>query len=241
MDTKTCSCCSHSLPLHLFSKDKSKPDLLNIYCRSCLKEKQSKYRSAKPVDKAKVNEYRKKWAENNPEKIKSAKRAYYERNKEQKQEYDKKYREKYRSRRKELKESMLKDNPDYYKEVYRKRKEGNAVSLQAGRIANRLKREGAAKALQDKQYWFDKLNKLFLYCGICDRRMNVVGTKDNQNESVSIDRINNLIGYTEDNTWLICHGCNASKRTSNPNQLFMMANKVLEEMASRGQICIISC
>lgn len=36
--TKVCSKCKRELPIEMFCKDKSKSDVLNIYCKQCLKE-----------------------------------------------------------------------------------------------------------------------------------------------------------------------------------------------------------
>lgn len=50
MKTKTCKCCGAELPINAFTKNKTKKDGLNTWCRKCTSEYKSRYRAEHPEE-----------------------------------------------------------------------------------------------------------------------------------------------------------------------------------------------
>jgi HNH endonuclease len=88
---KTCLQCKESKQLHMFSKNASKKDHLNIYCKQCLKIKKAQYRS-NPVYKEKEREYKKQYRLQTSEEHKSYMKEWHIKNSEEQREYRVKYR-----------------------------------------------------------------------------------------------------------------------------------------------------
>lgn len=56
----------------------------------------------------------------------------------------------------------------------------------------------------------------------------------------SLDRIDNTMGYTLDNTWIICRPCNSRKNDATPAQLMQIARAVIKRLkqnAKAAQTC----
>lgn len=73
---KKCYCCLQEKELTEFTKDKSKPDGLKIYCKVCANSKKKAWREA---NKERVAEYDKQWINHNKDK-KNANYARYQKN-----------------------------------------------------------------------------------------------------------------------------------------------------------------
>lgn len=82
---KLCMRCEVEQATTEFYKDNSKPDKLNIYCKSCHKARNAK-------NKDKNNEYWREHRKNNLERRREIARAYYHRNKDKASEYKREYR-----------------------------------------------------------------------------------------------------------------------------------------------------
>lgn len=94
LGSKRCSSCKASLPLDAFTKDKKRPDGLNVYCRTCTRSKnQASYqRNASNERARKAAAYAENrdrflarnhaWREVNRERERATNRAYYESHKD---------------------------------------------------------------------------------------------------------------------------------------------------------------
>lgn len=65
MKAKTCSCCGENLPLTAFGRNRQTPDGLHYYCKACAAKRQ------------------RKWAQNNPDKVREMRADYLRRMREQ--------------------------------------------------------------------------------------------------------------------------------------------------------------
>lgn len=64
-------------------------------------------------------------------------------------------------------------------------------------------------------------------------------TQPNNPYSVSVERINNLIGYTKDNTVLVCNAINRMKSDFDPVLFYEMCRGVVEHLGDKtGKLCI---
>jgi len=105
---KKCSKCQLTKTINNFGKDISKKGGLNIYCKSCIKEKTTEWAKNNPekvkIAKRKYNKTdagrvsKNKWKNNNPDKVKASKRrtdkTYREKNRATIRERDKRYQNK---------------------------------------------------------------------------------------------------------------------------------------------------
>lgn len=82
---KYCNCCKQTLELSSFSKDKTKPDNLKIYCRSCSNAKKKAW-SIK--NKEKVQAYDKEWQASNKHKKNANYKKWQQTNKEEVNTYN---------------------------------------------------------------------------------------------------------------------------------------------------------
>ena len=115
---KTCCKCNESKDLSDFYSNKAAKDKKDSYCKSCRKVENWSYLQH---NKKKRYVYRKKWSEENKDKLKELQNKYYKNStcksvkyKDYQKEYQKKYQKEYRLK-----------NPDKYKEYqkeYRKKK-----------------------------------------------------------------------------------------------------------------------
>jgi len=87
---KTCLKCKEDKQLSMFSKNASKKDGLNIYCKDCLKIQKAKYRS-NPKYKAKELEYSKQYRLKTIEAHKEYMKAWHKKNSDSQREYRAKY------------------------------------------------------------------------------------------------------------------------------------------------------
>lgn len=118
---KYCSKCKETKPLESFSKKRTTKDGLSHWCKSCCKISKKKY------------------YEENKEKVLSDCKKYREDNKEWKVEYDKKYLE-------ENRERLL----EYKREYYQKNKEKAYEDSKAWKAANPDKVKGYARVATQK-------------------------------------------------------------------------------------------
>lgn len=64
-------------------------------------------------------------------------------------------------------------------------------------------------------------------CAISGEILTFIQDGGRQSTNISIDRINNSLGYTEDNTQLVCHKANMMKGESDLAELKEWCNKIL--------------
>jgi hypothetical protein len=140
---KMCQCCKIEKSLDLFSKNKSKSDGLNIYCKECSKRKTNLYKEKYPE---KVKNSLKQWRQNNKDHRSAYRKKYYQNNKTIEKEQSKIYREKNKEKisikekeyRKNNRETILKKKKEYFqknkdkhaKYVHERRKNDTLYRLQ---------------------------------------------------------------------------------------------------------------
>jgi hypothetical protein len=90
LQIKTCLHCKEPKQLSMFSKNASKKDGLNIYCKECLKQQKAKYRS-NPVYKEKERQYSKQYRLKTSEDHKAYMKEWHKKNSENQREYRAKY------------------------------------------------------------------------------------------------------------------------------------------------------
>lgn len=61
----------------------------------------------------------------------------------------------------------------------------------------------------------------------------IIGTKDNYENTPSIDRIDNTKGYTKDNVWIISKKANSMKNSATPEELNTFCKNVLKYELTR--------
>lgn len=86
IDTKTCAKCKNLIPatLEYFSKDKTKDDGLQTWCKACMREYHREYRE---INRDKLNEQNRKYRLDNIDKELLRSQKYYQANKDKKVEY----------------------------------------------------------------------------------------------------------------------------------------------------------
>jgi hypothetical protein len=58
----------------------------------------------------------------------------------------------------------------------------------------------------------------------------IIGVNGRSNNSPSIDRIDNTIGYVKGNTWIVSDKVNRLKSNLSKNELLIFCNKILEKI-----------
>lgn len=85
---KTCNDCKQSLPLDQFSKNNSKPDKLNLYCKDCVSKRNLTFYNANPgysreyylTNKLRLQENIENWQKKHRPEIRKYQKEYYARN-----------------------------------------------------------------------------------------------------------------------------------------------------------------
>lgn len=110
METKICSNYKQEKPISEFPKCKRNKDGLDTHCKDCRNKKNKAYREK---NKEKVKEARKRYYESNKEHILKQKKAYIDSHKEQKAEYDKRYRQENKEKLRIQKKEWAKHSIEY--------------------------------------------------------------------------------------------------------------------------------
>lgn len=168
---------------------------------------QAQYKWAK-LHKEKVNEYNRKWKEGNPEKVKESKKNYAIKNKEKLKIYRRQYNLKNKERLNE------------------KRRKNRIKIIKI--IKSPLEKRYTAyvcNAKNNNRYFsltFDNFKELIAgkcyYCGISNK--------------IGIDRKDNQIGYTKENSVSCCWTCNKLKGTLNDKQFLNACMSVVNHLSS---------
>jgi hypothetical protein len=127
-ETKKCGKCGEVKGLECFSKDKSRRDGLQCYCKVCVGEYDRKRYQENPECK---KEQSRKWWENNLERGRGNSRKWQKANPERKKEGDRKWREENPERVKENNRKWVKANPERVKKNKRKWEKENPDKLRA--------------------------------------------------------------------------------------------------------------
>lgn len=133
---KTCRKCEEQKPISAFSKDKSRKDGLQVYCKDCRKQ----YRSNNSES---IKQYNKQWNEDNIEHKKLLQKQWYENNRENKQQYDRQYREENKENKQQYDRQWYVFNIDYKRQQQKQWRENNPGlnrAKQARRRAAKLHR-----------------------------------------------------------------------------------------------------
>ena len=133
----------------------------------------------------------KKHREENKDKIKEYQKIYREENKEATLEYQKIY---YAEHKEESKQYQKNNRKRYWAQttLYRHKQKGNIISVSTDFV----------EALAENTF----------KCNICEINLDWEGGNGLNNNSPSLDRINNENELNKDNIWIICHSCNTTKR-----------------------------
>ena len=206
---KTCNKCKTEMPLSLFYSDKSTKDKHTRWCKKCMAHSHKQYYIDNPHRRGVAT---KNWIKNNQEKVCTYRKEYYSKN-----------------RIKLLKNlsRWRKDNPlfaraldDVRHKKYRvKRLEYSRMRSQTlnGRYgsikksAERMGREFLITKEHLEKHW---KNPCF-YCGI-------------KMKNVGFDRVDNSIGYTENNIVPSCFPCNRAKGKMSQDNFISMCVRIVE-------------
>lgn len=126
---KECSKCKNSFPFSFFYKDAQKKDGLCSVCKNCSKQEKKKYYED---NIEKIREKNKLWVKNNLEKVKRIASNWRKNNIEKAREIERKSKEKNKNKAKESYRKWEKSHPDSVKARYnnrRARKAGNGGSF----------------------------------------------------------------------------------------------------------------
>ena len=195
MDSKKCHACQVFKPYNEFWTDKSRPLDLKSKCKDCGKEFNSK-------------NYAK-----NTEKIKANQREYSKTHREENNQYSKKYR---KDNKKELQQKRKANRPKA--RAYRKKyTEKNPLKSRASHwITGIVQRAKDKNLVVDTAYFtrgmLIKWQKTQSHCPCCKIAFSFgLGQFSNKWSAPSLDRVDSSIGYTKDNTAMICVRCNTIK------------------------------
>lgn len=221
MDTKICATCKGEFEAttEFFGKVKKNKDGLAYSCKTCVREYNAKYRkeNAEEIKEKKkkyyndnldkIKEYRKenaeviaegkrKYRQENKEKVRAYKKEYREKNRERylewQREYHREYRKKNRERISEMWKTWVKENPERYREISRK---GDQV---------RRAREASLPHTLTYEEWEETLEFFNHSCAYC-------GDNECKLEQEHFIPVSHGGGYTAGNIIPACRTCNASK------------------------------
>jgi len=123
------------------------------------------------------------------------------------------------------------DHPNYMKEQYQKQIEKDPIAHRVRRLLHTTKKAAKKKNFEhsiNKQWCLNKLD------GVCEATglqfdLSVEGVHKKMNPfAPSIDRINNDLGYTEDNCQMVIWIYNCSKNTFDPKDLYKMCKALIK-------------
>ena len=200
---KTCYKCEVEKDTSEFTRDASKKDNLNIYCKKCQREKNLlKYHQNIEKSQERVRE----WRQENPEKYKETREKYYLQNKdkisEYRRQYHKTHREEYNAWRREYRRKLKSSNPEI-------------ALFEASK--RRAKLKGIEHTLQLEDI---KIPEICPVLGIPLK----VSPKVYSDNSPSIDRIDNSKGYTKDNIIVVSWKANDLKGQGTTQELEKIVN-----------------
>lgn len=168
-------------------------------------------------NKEKVAITLKKYVENHREQSRKSCKTYYANHKEQEKIKDKQYREKNKEKISKRNKEWTNKNKDKLKERDQNLRQKDPIAYLCKSIEKRIKKSNMQYdpniyILLKNEYNKSNLCKCF---GI-EIQYNKNGHKDN---SISIDRVNNNLGYIVGNVQLICYRANAIKSNSTIDEL----------------------
>ena len=171
MKVKNCSSCNIDKELSEFNKRRSSSDGLNYRCRECEKLNKKKYREENPD---KVRESKKRYREKNSEKIKEYRERYREENLEKIKEYKKRYREKNSEKIKEYRER--------YREKIKESKKRYQEKIKESKKRYREKIKESKKRYQEKNHiqYMDKI--IWEYSKVPFNYIDIVKIKENKRQ-----------------------------------------------------------
>lgn len=218
---KRCSHCKQWKSINEFHKSKHTKDGLQCYCKDCNREikgqkkreitykiingitykRCSKCKEWKPITEFCKHKSHKDGLQDY---CKDCKKDWYENNKEHVKEYEKQWYENNKERAKQYYES----NREYIKKYSKEYKENHKELIWAIRTYNTHKQKGFKMIITENELKTKLINTP--YCPLCGCKLEY-GDGKAQDNSPTLDRIDNETTLTNDNTWIICHKCNRTK------------------------------
>lgn len=190
---KKCIDCLETKPISDFTKDKYRPDGLNVYCTACKKERSKKTRE-KEGYKEKVSLSRKDWLKRNPHK---------------KEEYA-------RVKKEQRRLGLL---PSYLEYV----KKTPIEKLIITQAKARAKHKGLEFNLEEKDIVVPT-HCPALGMEICSNSRIFGKSGKKQDNSISIDRIDNTKGYIKGNVVIVSNKVNTVKNSATVEELEKITN-----------------
>jgi 5-methylcytosine-specific restriction endonuclease McrA len=187
-------------------------------------------------------EYKKKWYEENKDKIKELNKKRYEENKDKLKEQQKKYNEQNNDKIKEYQKEYREENKDKMKEYYKQYREENKDNLKERDKKYYEKNKDKLKE-QQKKYNEQNKDKIYLFSLKRRERKRNLNEKSfthqhikqikqkfenkcfhcSKKEKLALDHFYPLskgFPLTEDNCIILCKSCNSSKRNKDPSDFF---------------------
>jgi len=91
MSIKVCNDCKQELPLDRFSKNKSRSDELNTYCKECVRVRRTKFNESNPgyrreyylTNKLRIQEHTENWKNRHKLEVTKYQQEYYAKNRDE--------------------------------------------------------------------------------------------------------------------------------------------------------------
>ena len=167
--------------------------------------------------KEKVEVYRKEWIGKNRGQYEEKKFAWYLKNKND---------EKYKRKKREQAKRWRENNPKTHKESQRKQYQKNPEKYYSRmkKYHQSFKGVYARIRLRHKRRWNNSLMTFTDFLEITSLPCIYCNDKANK----GIDRVDNLIGYTKENSVSCCLNCNLMKRLNSKDKFLLQVEKIYE-------------
>ncbi len=202
MEEKKCTKCGVAKPLADFSKNRSRKDGLEVWCRLCKGEANAEYQKAHPeVNRAKVARYQKR----HPERVRESGRLYRETHREARRVAYAKWVRDYPEVKKAAEVRWVKTHPEARKAINRARRARKAAVEESF-------------SAEEEQFIRECWGNRCVVCGKTnEEEMAEIG------RSLAVDHWLPLCkGYalTPSNAVLMCLSCNAKKGPKMPSEVY---------------------
>jgi 5-methylcytosine-specific restriction endonuclease McrA len=206
-------------PFDEFGKDKSRKDILNVYCKTCCKEIRAtkkdytrEYNAEyRHKNSDKLREQGKIWREHNKDVIKKKKGEYYIKHKNEIALYNKEYYQNNRDRCLEKNYAYRQTNKESCLKISRNWKKNNPEKVREYNRRRRAKKVAVDEnyTKEDKEFTLNIFNHRCFNCG--------------DNKNLQIDHhyaLSKGNALTRNNAVLLCRKCNQSKGNKTPEDFY---------------------